>query len=184
MFLPHEEKDVVINNIYRWDQAFRIYASIYSEVNPTRSAEIWQYVESIHDAARSYPWENVANYDYMFRQLMDQNPGRSWAKQFTQMWNRTMCEGLYKNYGHNSKGNSSGGSSSGKSKKDTYCWKFNKSKCNYGIHCNFEHKCSYCYSPGHGVKSCPKKAAQANQTQSEQPKKKTQNKSESSTTST
>ena len=150
---PSEDKEV-INSLAKWDQAFRIYASIYSESNPTRASEIWQYIESIHDAAKTFPWENVANYDYMFRRLMDEFPERSWAKQYIQMWNRTMCEGLYRGSNNNQRSvqNSSG-------KKEIVCWKFNKGKCSYGTACKFEHKCAYCQSYNHGSKNCSKKAS-------------------------
>ena len=69
-----------ITNVRHWEQAFRIYAAIYSMANPHRSAEIWQYVYVINTAASSYVWDNVANYDFTFRHLMAENPQRSWAK--------------------------------------------------------------------------------------------------------
>ena len=69
--------DGKINGIRRWEQAFRVYAAIYSEANPARAAEIWQYVHIMNTAAASYSWENVSNYDYTFRHLMSQYPQRS-----------------------------------------------------------------------------------------------------------
>ena len=33
-----------INNIRKWDLAFRVYAAIYTNANPERASEIWQYV--------------------------------------------------------------------------------------------------------------------------------------------
>ena len=33
-----------INGIKKWDQAFRVYAAIYTEANPGRAGEVWQYV--------------------------------------------------------------------------------------------------------------------------------------------
>ena len=73
-----------INSVKKWDQAFRVYASIYSQANPQRAGEIWQYVHIIHTAASTYHWDNVAYYDYIFRQLMAVKPWRSWAKTYTQ----------------------------------------------------------------------------------------------------
>ena len=78
--VPSDFKDTQIGNVRRWEQAFKVYATIYTREHPTRVAEVWQYIESIHRAARSAPWENVANYDFTFRHLMEQNPTRSWAK--------------------------------------------------------------------------------------------------------
>ena len=73
-FVPAQDCDLKIGNVRKWEQAFRVYAAIYSRANPHRSAEIWQYVFVINTAAASYIWENVANYDYTFRKLMDKYP--------------------------------------------------------------------------------------------------------------
>ena len=56
------------------------YAQIYSEFNPHRAAEIYQYIHTIHNASLAYKWDNVAYYDYVFRQNMAENPQRSWGK--------------------------------------------------------------------------------------------------------
>ena len=87
---PVQNKGSNISNVRKWEQAFRIYAAIYSGANPARAKEIWQYVYTINLAASTYTWENVANYDYTFRQLMEYNPQRSWAKIYSQMWNLAM----------------------------------------------------------------------------------------------
>ena len=84
-FVP-AQTEIKINGIRRWEQAFRIYAAIYSQANPTWAAEIWQYVHVINTAANSYVWENVASYDYTFRQLKSHYPQRNWAKIYNQMW--------------------------------------------------------------------------------------------------
>ena len=86
-----------ISSIRKWEQAFRIYAAVYSEANPSREAEIWQYVHVINVAASSYVWDNVSFYDVTFRQLMASNPGRPWSKIYNQMWNIAMREPLNRN---------------------------------------------------------------------------------------
>ena len=91
-FLVPAEKDNKISEIRRWDQAFRIYATIYCKANPNRSAEIWQYIYVINTAASSYAWENVAYYDLTFRQLMGERPNCNWGKTYNQLWNLAMCE--------------------------------------------------------------------------------------------
>ena len=40
-----------IYNLDTWDHAFRVYSAIYSKANPTKAAEITQYVHTIHYAA-------------------------------------------------------------------------------------------------------------------------------------
>ena len=67
---PAQDWDLKINSIKRWDQAFWVYAAIYCNGNRKRSGEVWQYIYVIHSAAGSYQWDNVAYYDYTFRQLM------------------------------------------------------------------------------------------------------------------
>ena len=56
-------KESSINGLRQWEQAFRIYAAIYTNANPERSGEIWQYIHTINVAASLYQWDNVATYD-------------------------------------------------------------------------------------------------------------------------
>ena len=153
-----------ITNIRRWEQAFRVYAAIYSKANPARAEEIWQYVYVINTAAASYTWENVSFYDYTFRQMMSMNPLRSWSKIFNHMWNLAMNDPIQKQNGQSNKysyaGNSvsyNGRDNNGKRKRcSDACWKFNRNEHCNGSTCNFEHKCSYCGSYNHAVVDCPK----------------------------
>ena len=110
-FIAPKEREIKINNITKWDQAFRVYAAIYAKANPERSVEIWQYIDCIHKAAKTFHWDCVANYDFTFRQLMAEYPERSWAKIYTQMWNINLCEG------NNKQGPSSAGGNGGNHSK-------------------------------------------------------------------
>ena len=87
VIVPHVDKSRAITGIWKWDQAFRIYAAIYSQANPGRSSEIWQYVHVINTAAYNHAWSQVAEYDSAFRQMMASNPKHSWARIYAQMWN-------------------------------------------------------------------------------------------------
>ena len=172
-----------INSVRRWEQAFRVYAAIYSQANPNRAAEIWQYVHVINTAASAYTWENVASYDLTFRHLMAANPQRSWAKLYHQMWNISLRDPLPKNFGYQNqnhfgsnhsssnwsgkfdkvpqKGNGYQGSKDQKDKvttKPKYCWDFNRGKqCKDGDKCRYVNRCLYCDSPSHPKFECPKK---------------------------
>ena len=159
-FLAPAEKERKINNVRRWDQAFRTYATIYCKANRDRAGEIWQYIDCIHTAANVYVWDNVANYDYVFRQLMQFNPKRSWAITYNHMWNLTMTEPIPKNYNQfSSFGNRE---TKGKKKEETnaaeydHCWSFNRGHCKYGNKCRYDNRCSYCDSPKHGKINCPR----------------------------
>ena len=73
-FLAPAKKVNKINSFRKWDMAFRVYSTIFTEANPHRASELLQYVQVIHLAASNNPWENVAFYDYTFRQLMASKP--------------------------------------------------------------------------------------------------------------
>ena len=177
-FLVPAHKDNKISGFRRWEQAFRAYATSYCGANPHRFKEIWQYISVINTAASSFTWDNVYNYDIMFRHLMAFNPQRSWAVTYNQMWNLSMKDPLLKNskggymYQHtNSSGYAAGGAGfkgfSNQSNnanpmqvrrnKSDYCWNFNKGvPCKFGSRCKFIERCKYCDSPTHGVNACHK----------------------------
>ena len=162
-YLAPQDKEQKIKNVRRWDQAFRIYASIYCNANPSHAGEIWQYIHVINSAASTYVWENVSNYDVTFCQMMAERPGRSWNKIYTQYWQLALKEHINKNPGFTSGGNSSNaGNSQGSNKKqktwhENCCWVFNKhGKCNRQS-CNFDNRCSYCGAWSHSANVCKKK---------------------------
>ena len=43
-YLAPANREMKITNVRRWEQAFRVYVTIYSKANPARATEIWQYV--------------------------------------------------------------------------------------------------------------------------------------------
>ena len=83
---PVQDKETKINSFKKWDQAFRVYAAIYCNANPSRSGEVWQYIHTIFSASVSYQWDNVSYYDTVFRQMMAERPRRSWSKTYMQLW--------------------------------------------------------------------------------------------------
>ena len=163
-FTPMQDKSAKITGLRKWEQAFRIYAAIYSKAQPHRASEIWQYIYTINLAASSYHWENVAFYDNTFRHLMFMKPKRSWAKTYTQGWNLAMTEPLSNRGEHNAnfvqkKGVSAGQSGGGKSWKDCCCWKYNKNRCEKtAADCNWDHRCRYCGGWNHSFVNCQKRA--------------------------
>ena len=160
-FVSASDRDKRINSVCRWELAFRVYAAIYSRANPHRSAEIWQYVYVINLAAASYSWDNVSSYDYTFRQLMAEYPDRSWALIYNQMWNLAMRDPVGgKNFAVK-------GTKDGRTKRDDYCWHFNKNRCKFGSRCRYEHRCFYCDGFGHGVFNCGQKSEGNNRRRSD-----------------
>ena len=163
-FVPASDRELgKIKSVRKWEQAFRVYAAIYSRANPHRAAEIWQYVYIGNLAASSYSWDNVACYDFAFRHLMSKHPERSWSTIFQQMWSPSMRDPVGRT-GVNWGGTASSASSQGrgnKSHRDNYCWKFNKNRCKFGTKCKFDHCCYYCDAYGHGLFNCPRKSARS-----------------------
>ena len=148
---PPMPKTGKINSIKKWDQAFRVFAAIYTHANPERASEIWQYIYVIHTAASANSWDNVYYYDVNFRELMASKPWRSWGKTYMQGWNMafnnsnvgyvTGSSQMANQYG-TSKVNNNGHP---KSWKDDCCWRFNKNRCKKeGVDCNYDHRCTYC----------------------------------------
>ena len=150
-FIAPAEDLAKINGVRKWEQAFRIYATIYSQANPFRAPEIFQYINVINDAARSFSWECVAHYDYTFRRMMQQKPNRSWSKNFPELWTQCMTEPIQKQNYH-----SSSNERGKKDWRDYCCWRFNKSVCRH-TNCRYEHKCTYCRSTLHPFQHCPQR---------------------------
>ena len=155
-FAPVQDRECGITNVRRWEQAFRIYAAIYTERHPERASEIWQYIYVITTAASTYNWENVAMYDFTFRKLMATKLWRSWAKTYTQGWNIALKEPLNRNMAAHitqSKSNNNTGTHNVKTKdwKDECCWRYNKNRCTRSTtDCHFDHRCTYCGGWYHG----------------------------------
>ena len=152
-----------ITHIRKWEQAFRVYASIYCHANPTRTTEIWQYIDVINTAASAYVWKNVSKYNYTFCQLMAFNPNRSWSTIYNHVWNLSMTEPIQRNRDNNGRGGSSNGnkrrsSEGGRRDLSDSFWSFNKGHCKFGSKCDWINRCKYCDLPSHGKNSCYKLA--------------------------
>ena len=164
-----------ITSIRKWEHAFRTYAAIYTEANPDRSSEIWQYIYTINVMALSYQWDNVAFYDTTFRQLMATKPWRNWAKTYTQGWNIAFrnpisnSKNSHINYAGvvgtssqvssgNKPGVSGSGNASGRDWRDDCCWRFNKTRCEKtNSECRYDHRCTFCAGWNHGRSVCRKR---------------------------
>ena len=166
-FLVPARKQSRISSFRKWEQAFRVFATIYCGKNPNRAREIWQYISVINTAASSFVWDNVYHYDMMFRQLMQFNPNKSWAITYNHMWNLSMRDLLLaknvnvnKSFGNGNQQvsfRSNERQNNNKRGKPSYCWNFNKGlKCKFRAKCRFIERCSYCDSPAHGIINCHK----------------------------
>ena len=169
---PAQDREQRITNVKKWDQAFRVYAAIYCGANPLRARKVWQYIYVIHSATASYQWDNVAYYDYTFRQMMAERPNRKWGKTYAQLWQlalrdpitKTYNEHGYRNAGANNYSNNAHGNGTSSQPHQTWrdncCWKFNRTgKCDKP-NCQFDNRCSYCGAwRSHGSNTCKKMGA-------------------------
>ena len=116
----------------KWDKAFHIYVMIYCQANPNRSSEILQYVDVIHNASMNYAWDNVATYDFTFRQLMASKPWQSWAKTYSQGWNIALKGQANMIMPGGNQGKMKQGTNfqtAVKNWRENCCWKYNKNRC-------------------------------------------------------
>ena len=113
----------------------------------------------INTAAASYTWENVADYDFVFRHLMAENRQHSWAKTYMQMWNLALRDPV--SGGGNNGVNGCNNATPVSNWHDRCCWKFNKNKCN-DKNCSYDHRCMYCGRWGHSAQNSFKKNGNKN----------------------
>ena len=86
-FIPAVERDQSgITSLYKWEQAFRVYANVYTKEFPARASELIEYNHLICTAANTFAQDNVYNYDHEFRTHMSVYPLRNWAVILQQAW--------------------------------------------------------------------------------------------------
>ena len=157
---PATDSNQKISNLRKWEQAFRVYAALYSQSNPSRASEIWQYVYVISTTANVHPWENVYYYDCTFRQLMASKPWRNWGKTYTQGWNLAFRGSNNNHSQHTPQHNTAARGNFQKQHdwRDDCCRRFNKGKCpRNSSECRWNHRCTYCGGWNHGIAVCRKK---------------------------
>ena len=155
-YLPlgnHRETPIAINSYKKWLKAFKLYANIYTKANPWRVKEVFDYIETIEEAAEKYSWNNVYAYDIEFRKLMQTYPKRSWGVIYNRGWVVLLREPAYK---HSVTSDSIGSTGPKKAKAGKICYRYNNGKCTFQG-CRYEHRCSYCGKEGHGTWACTKK---------------------------
>ena len=152
-------ESVEINNFSKWEQAFRVYANIYTKGNPNRAAELIEYNHVIHSISLSFTWDNVYAYDKEFRLHMSRYPQRSWSIILQQAWSMKLRDRIARHDAtpsHSNRYSNQSFTPNSSFKKGDECQRLNKGKCTKGRECRYEHRCSYCGKLGHGVIVCRK----------------------------
>ena len=79
-FVPVTEKATpTINSFRKWEQAFEVYTTIYSDEHPGRAGELFRHIFNIRSVSETFIWDHVYNYDIMFRELMSHYPQCDWG---------------------------------------------------------------------------------------------------------
>ena len=154
-WVPATDKDGsnAISGFSRWEQAFRVFANIFCQKYPEKSAELIQYNHVIHTASLSYAWDNVYAYDKDFRIHIARHPYRSWSVILQQSWSIRLKDRIHRgDFGFG--GNQCGSGSGDRRARKEICWRYNRGRCSYGNNCKFEHKCAICLKFGHGSHVC------------------------------
>ena len=92
-------ESIYINSFSKWEQAFRIFANIYTSEFPQRSSELIQYNHIIHSIVSTYTWENIYSYDHEFQLHISRHPERSWSVILQQAWSMKLRDHIYRNDG-------------------------------------------------------------------------------------
>ena len=146
-------ESVQISSFTRWEQAFRVFSSIYNKQYPHKSTELIQYNHIIHSISLMYIWDNVYAYDKDFRIHLSRHPDRPWNLILHQAWFLRLKDRL--------QSDSRGGftPNSNRTRVEEPCHRFNRGKCNFDMTCKFDHRCSYCNKFGHSFVNCRKAMA-------------------------
>ena len=154
-WVPATDKDVAaINNYGKWQQAFRVFSTIYVEAHPNKAKELMQYSHVIFLASLTFAWENVYAYDIDFRLHTSKHPGRNWGIILSQAWTMRMHDCIHPM--SDKEGNRDGYSTMTPQRPKKICWKYNQGRCTYGFNCKFDHRCGVCGKSGHGAHICRK----------------------------
>ena len=156
-WVPYAET-TVISSFNKWEQAFRVFANLYTKAHPHRSAELIEYNHIIHTISLTYLWENVYMYDKDFRLHLARFPDRRWGLILQQAWFLRLKDriGTVRSDGFSG---GSGNFNNNRGKVNEPCRRFNRGKCNYGAACKYEHRCNYCFKFGHANVNCRKAIA-------------------------
>ena len=127
--------NMTISSFSRWEQSFRVFATIFTNFFPSCASELLQYSHLIHTMSLSFAWDNVYAYDHDFRLHMSCHPKKSWAIILQQAWTIRLKDKIGSGSNSNHAGKMQGlHSPNNRSKRDT-CYRFNRGKCSFGQNC-------------------------------------------------
>lgn len=150
-----ESDDSIINSYRKWEEAFEIYASIYICGNPEKAQDLYDYKFTIRDAANTYIWDNVYEYDIEFRLHIERCKNqRRWSAKLDYEWTRCMKNHIQFRHDKHNSTNETGNTPGHSSKAREICNRYNKGRCTWGSQCRYLHICKICKKRGHGASIC------------------------------
>ena len=165
-----------VGNYKRWEQAFRVYADVYTSVHIGRGSELIQFNHVIHSLSPSFTWDNIYAYDCEFRRHMSRNPQRNWGIILQQAYTMLIKDRLTNFSSNPGKGNQDNTNNFCSMGNKKICYSFNRGNCKFGSRCKFDHRCGMCGKFGHGGYNCRKAASIAAARQQEPDNKRHSNK--------
>ena len=145
-----DREGTAISSFFRWEQAFRVFSSIYTRFFPGKASELVEYNHVIFGASLTYIWDNVYKYDKDFRMHLSNYPERGWNRILQKSWAFRLKDKIPKSMDLNSSFEPTRRRDSGRE----ICRRFNKGKCSYGLRCKYDHRCLICNKWGHGAYTC------------------------------
>lgn len=145
----------VSRSFFNWLQAFCIFSAVMGERHPEKCAGLFQHLEHILEAYKSFGGMGWFNYDESFRQKIAIYPSLKWGNKDVGLW-LNLITPQKQNFNRpqpqfiQSTPNSA-------YKKGT-CYAYNESQCKWLASCRYRHECSFCFG-NHPVVKCFKRVS-------------------------
>ena len=137
-----------------WLQAFCVFAGVMTDKYPERSSGLFQHVDHILEAYKSFGGLGWFYYDEFFRQKLAVHPSLRWGMKDVGLWLNLLAPQ------RSAMPKPAAVSNSGAVFRKGSCFAFNDSQCRWNAACKYRHECSYC-AGAHPAAKCLKKSANA-----------------------
>jgi hypothetical protein len=159
LMLQNQPSTRVISNIFEWTTAFHTFMAIFMERHPSRTAELFRYMELIRFAFKKFGGFGWRAYDIEFRTQQSVNPARSWAVMDGVLWLQiftpsSATSSPFRTPPQNQRSTPYGNVPS---QGRRICFSFNSRAGCTRQSCSYPHACQSCGSKGHSKFACSRK---------------------------
>ena len=155
-----ERRRLIPRSFNNWLQAFCIYAGVLGEKHPEQCGGLFQHVDHVLEAYKSFGGLGWFYYDESYRQKLAIHPALRWGMKDVGLWLNLMAPQKPATPRQMS------GTPSTAAFRKGCCFAFNESQCRWNNSCKYRHECSICAGTHPAVK-CFKKNAVAGPSQSQ-----------------